>query len=158
MKAKLKWQWQKSSPQNGRSRRLLAPLTGSVRAASRGAPTNHQPQKMSNTATHGMTDEGLRRRRKPLDYLPEPKLRDADIARRMFLVGSCLLPVIWLVCVARFWRALAAAPSGAEAEELRIWVRRSAVGLACAVAIFTAWTIIFQTKYEAWGLEFLLVT
>ncbi|KAH8093337.1 hypothetical protein JL720_4462 [Aureococcus anophagefferens] len=65
---------------------------------------------MSNTATHGMTDEGLRRRRKPLDYLPEPKLRDADIARRMFLVGSCLLPVIWL------------------------------------------------TKYEAWGLEFLLVT
>lgn len=113
---------------------------------------------MSNTATHGMTDEGLRRRRKPLDYLPEPKLRDADIARRMFLVGSCLLPVIWFVCVARFWRALAAAPAGAEAEELRTWVTRSAVGLACAVAVFTAWTIIFQTKYEAWGLEFLLVT
>ncbi|KAH8044831.1 hypothetical protein JL720_16950 [Aureococcus anophagefferens] len=67
---------------------------------------------MSNTATHGMTDEGLRRRR----TLPEPKLRDADIARRMFLVGSCLLPVIWLVCVARFWRARGAAPSGAEAE------------------------------------------
>ena len=42
----------------------------------------------------------------------------------------------------------------------KAWRRRAAAlaCLACAVAVFAAWTIIFQTKYEAWGLEFLLVT
>ena len=123
----------------------------------RGAASGASASKM-NTATQMRTNQGLRRGRQPLDYLPEKRLSDPDIARRMYLVGCCLLPIIWLACVARYRKALWTPPSCVEEEELRTWVRRSAIGLACAAAVVVAWTVIFQTKYEAWNLGFLLVT
>lgn len=96
-----------------------------------------------------------RRAEKKLGWLPEPRLSDTQIARRLFLTGCALLPVIWAVAVVRYRRVLFT-PYDAE-DELRRWVRLSAGGLAVSVAAFAVWTAIFQMKMEDYGLDFLLV-
>ena len=96
-----------------------------------------------------------RRRPKEPGWLPEPRLTDTQIARRLFLTGCAALPVVWAVAVVKYRKALMS-PYDAE-DELRRWVRRSAGGLAAAVAAFVAWTVVFQTRVDAWHLDFLLV-
>ena len=97
-----------------------------------------------------------RRRKKVTGYLPEDRLSDPQIARRMFLVGCLALPVIWAVAVVRYRKVLC---GHADADdELRTWVRRSALGLGLAVAAFVSWTVVYQTKWKEWHLEYLMVT
>ena len=81
---------------------------------------------------------------------------DVALAKRMFFIGCCFLPFLWLANVFYF-QDVFKKPS-ADSAELRTWVQRSMVGAATVLSLLVVWIIVVQVGWEEWGWESLMIS
>ena len=78
---------------------------------------------------------------------PEERLQ---ICRKYFIVGSFMLPFVWLVNVVWFFRE---AFFNKDAKpQIKRYVAWSGLGVVIWTAVIVAWTVIYQTQRVKWGL------
>ncbi|XP_064900080.1 gamma-secretase subunit PEN-2 [Patagioenas fasciata] len=74
-----------------------------------------------------------------------------ELCRKYYRGGFALLPFLWLVNVLWFFReAFVVQPYG-EQQQIRTYVRRSALGLGLWGAALGLWVGLFQSQRQSWG-------
>lgn len=73
-----------------------------------------------------------------------------NVCRKYFIAGIPLLPWVWLVNVAWFWRE-AVKPD--HNPQVRRYVLLSALGALVYLTAIIAWVTVYQTKRIEWGAD-----
>ncbi|KAK2831607.1 hypothetical protein Q7C36_016693 [Tachysurus vachellii] len=74
-----------------------------------------------------------------------------NLCRKYYLGGFAFLPFLWLVNVVWFFKEAFVKPAYTEQPQIKIYVKRSALGLFLWVAVLTTWITIFQHYRARWG-------
>ncbi|KAF7700242.1 hypothetical protein HF521_003200 [Silurus meridionalis] len=74
-----------------------------------------------------------------------------NLCRKYYLGGFAFLPFLWLVNVVWFFKEAFVKPAYTEQPQIKIYVKRSALGLMLWVAVLTTWITIFQHFRAQWG-------
>ncbi|TSN03401.1 Gamma-secretase subunit PEN-2 [Bagarius yarrelli] len=74
-----------------------------------------------------------------------------NLCRKYYLGGFAFLPFLWLVNVVWFFKEAFVKPAYTEQPQIKIYVKRSALGLILWVAVLTTWITIFQHFRAQWG-------
>ncbi|KAF4086314.1 hypothetical protein AMELA_G00104400 [Ameiurus melas] len=74
-----------------------------------------------------------------------------NLCRKYYLGGFAFLPFLWLVNVVWFFKEAFVKPAYTEQPQIKIYVKRSALGLLLWVAVLTTWITIFQHNRAQWG-------
>ncbi|KAJ8332810.1 hypothetical protein SKAU_G00417060 [Synaphobranchus kaupii] len=95
--------------------------------------------------------EGPQKQRITMNLERVPNVEKLNLCRKYFLGGLACLPFLWLVNVVWFFREAFVKPTYDEQDQIKTYVKRSALGLLLWVAVLTTWITIFQHFRAQWG-------
>ncbi|XP_014250661.1 gamma-secretase subunit PEN-2 [Cimex lectularius] len=74
-----------------------------------------------------------------------------SICRFYYRAGFCLLPLVWLVNAAWFFKEGFVKPPYEEQKQIRKYVIHSAIGALIWAVVVATWVTVFQTHRVSWG-------